>query len=137
MTRVHYLCSRGLPACGGVVRPDMHGRRCRSRCDSGECGACEAAGDDCARALLLIAATGFQRSVGAATRSPSASMGATSAFVAPPAGGNALPSSVVAGMTAALRAALSSGIPGVEAAVVTDHGTWQSTAGVDGRGTAV
>lgn len=40
-------------------------------------------------------------------------------------------------MQAALHAAVSIGIPGIAAAVVTDHGSWQGAAGVDGLGQAL
>ncbi len=88
--------------------------------------------------LLITSATGCHGSADSATPSRgSASSGSTGAFPAPAADGNALPASVAAGMQAALRTAVSSDIPGIEAAVVTDHGTWQGAAGVDGRGAAV
>jgi D-alanyl-D-alanine carboxypeptidase len=40
-------------------------------------------------------------------------------------------------MQEALNSAVSTGVPGIEAAVVTDHGTWEGAAGTDGRGAAV
>lgn len=88
--------------------------------------------------LLITSTTGCHGSAGPATPSRgSVSSGSTGAIPAPAAGGNALPASVAAGMQAALRTAVSSDFPGIAAAVVTDHGTWQGAAGVDGRGAAV
>lgn len=88
--------------------------------------------------LLIAASTGCQASARSAPPSRGATAsGPTGALPAPAAGSNELPARVTEGMRAVLRDAVSSGFPGIQAAVVTDRGTWQGAAGVDGIGAAV